>query len=191
MRERGFGPPDGRPVEELQRNRGRVLMVGAGILIVLGVMGKFSWPGMPIHIGTHHDQRRAPVTIGAEQLYNAYQADPAGADSRFGGREMVVSGTFVRTVPDGYGSIDMRLKTSNPQAPLGVDLDRVSVEEATKLEPGQDVTVSCRRVSQTGDERWLQDCVIQPPGEGAAASAAPRAPPPPPAPLPPGQGNGG
>ena len=149
MRERGFGRPDGRPVKELQRNRGRVLMVGAEILIVLGVMGKFSWPGIPIHIGTHHDQRRAPVTIGAEQLYNAYQADPAGADSRFGGREMVVSGTFVRTVPDGYGSIDMRLKTSNPQAPLGVDLDRVSVKEATKLEPGQDVTVGCPRVSQT------------------------------------------
>ena len=81
---------------------------------------------------------------------------------------MVVSGAFVRTVPDGYGSIDMRLKTSNPQAPLGVDLDRVSVEEATKLEPGQDVTVSCRRVSQTGEERWLQDCVIQPPAETGA-----------------------
>ena len=85
----------------------------------------------------------------------------------------------------------MRLKTSNPQAPLGVDLDRVSVEEATKLEPGQDVTVSCRRVSQTGEERWLQDCVIQPPGETGAAPAAPRAPPPPPAPLPQAQGNGG
>ncbi len=191
MRERGFGAPGGRPVDELQRNRGRVLMVGAGILIVLGVMGKFSWPGIPIHIGTHHDQRRAPVTIGAEQLYNAYQADPAGADSRFGGREMVVSGAFVRTVPDGYGSIDMRLKTSNPQAPLGVDLDRVSVEEATKLEPGQDVTVSCRRVSQTGEEHWLQDCVIQPPADGSAAPAAPPAPSPPPPPSPTGQGNSG
>ena len=136
MRERGFGAPGGRPVDELQRNRGRVLMVGAGILIVLGVMGKFSWPGIPIHIGTHHDQRRAPVTIGAEQLYNAYQADPAGADSRFGGREMVVSGALVRTVPDGYGSIDMRLKTSNPQAPLEVDLDRVSVEGSDKAGAG-------------------------------------------------------
>ena len=191
MRERGFGAPGGRPVDELQRNRGRVLMVGAGILIVLGVMGKFSWPGIPIHIGTHHDQRRAPVTIGAEQLYNAYQADPAGADSRFGGREMVVSGAFVRTVPDGYGSIDMRLKTSNPQAPLGVDLDRVSVDGATKLEPGQDVTVSCRRVSQTGEEHWLQDCVIQPPADGSAAPAAPPAPSPPPPPSPTGQGNSG
>ena len=182
MRERGFGPPGGRPVEELQRNRGRVLIIGAGILIVLGVMGKFSWPGIPIHIGTDKHPR-APVTIAAEQLYNAYQSDPADADSRFGGREMVVSGAFVRTVPDGYGSIDMRLKTSNPQAPLGVDLDRVSVEEATKLEPGQDVTVSCRRVSQTGEERWLQDCVIQPPAETGAARAASPSPPPPPAPA--------
>lgn len=191
MRERGFAAPGSRPVEELKRNRGRVLMVGAGILIVLGVMGKFSWPGIPIHIGTHHDRARGPVTIGAEQLYQAYRDDPGGAERRFGGREMVVSGAFVRTVPDGYGSIDMRLKTANPEAPLGVDLDRVSVDQATKLEPGQNVTVSCRRVARTGDERWLQDCVVQPPAEGTAAPTALSTAPAPPAPPPPPSGGNG
>jgi hypothetical protein len=166
MRERGFSTPGARPVEELQRNRGRVLMVGACILMVLGAMGRLSWPGL--HFQSHHHQAKGPVVIGAAQLYQAYRDDPAGAERRFGGREIVVSGAFVRTVPDGYGSIDMRLKTTNPDAPLGVDLDRVSVDQATKLEPGQNVTVSCHRVARTGDERWLQDCAIQPAGEVSA-----------------------
>jgi hypothetical protein len=183
IRERGFGTPGGRPPEELMRNRKTVFMVGAGILILLGVAGKIQpfWHlSIPAHVSIGGDSRpRAPVTIRAEQLYDAYQSDPGSADSRFGGREMVVSGAFVRTVPDGYGSIDMRLKTSNPQAPLGIDLDKVSIDMATKLEPGEDVTVSCRRVAQTGDERWLQDCVIQPPAGGNAGPAAPPAPAPP------------
>ena len=120
MRERGFSAPGSRPVEELKGNRNRVLVAGAGILILMGVMGKLNWPSIPIHFNTRHHQPAAPAVVGAEQLYQAYQSDPGDADRRFGGREIVVSGAFVRTVPDGYGSIDMRLKTANPDAPLGV-----------------------------------------------------------------------
>ena len=96
---------------------------------------------------------------------------------------MIVTGEFVRTVPDGYGSIDMRLKTNHPDLPLGIDVDGHSVDAATKLQPGQTVTVSCRAVAGTGDDPWLSDCVIQPlardaPGSPAAptAPAAPAAP---------------
>jgi hypothetical protein len=123
--------------------------------------------------------------IDAAALFEAYHNDSAAADRRFGDREVVVTGTFVRTVPDGYGSIDMRLKTAHPDMPLGIDLDSHSVDTATKLEPGQMVTVSCRRVAGTGDDPWLQECVIQPPAEGdAAKSSAPTAPPPPAPPSP-------
>jgi hypothetical protein len=189
MRERGFGPPGGRPVEELQRNRKTVFVIGAGILILLGVAGKMQpfgrhlslSPGV-IKIDTRSEPRKA-ITIAASELFEAYHKDSQAADRRFGGREMVVSGDFVRTVPDGYGSIDMRLKTEHPDLPLGIDLDNHSVDAATKLEPGQMVTVSCQRVAGTGDDPWLQDCVIQPPAEGRAARAAPPSPPPPPAPA--------
>jgi hypothetical protein len=68
----------------------------------------------------------------------------------------------------------MRLKSNHPDTPLGIDLDSHSVDEATRLEPGQVVTVSCQRVAGTGGDPWLQDCVIQPP---APAEAAPPAPP--------------
>jgi len=171
-----------RSPAELARNRKTVLWVcGAGVVfaVMMGNIHPFGRhvsfsPGV-VHIDTHRGPRE-PVTIGAAQLFEAYHTDSDAADRKYGGREMVVTGEFVRTVPDGYGSIDMRLKTNHPDIPLGIDLDGHSVDAATKLEPGQTVTVSCRRVAGSGDDPWLADCVLQPPATAAEASAAPSPP---------------
>jgi hypothetical protein len=171
---RGRGP---RPDEELKQNRKRVLIGAAAILAVLGIAGRLSWTIPGIHINSH-DQRRGPVTIGAEQLYQAYHEDSKAAARRFGGREIAVSGEFLRIVPDGYGSIDLRLKTSNPDSPLGVDLVGDAVEDAKRLRPGQKVTVSCQRMAGSGDDRWLQNCAIE-----NMAEAQPPSPSPPTAPA--------
>ena len=182
--------PGGRSPEELLRNRKTVGIIAGGILVLTLAMGNFHLfgrhvslsPGV-VHIDTG-GQRHDPVTIGAAQLFEAYHTDSQAADRQYGDREMVVSGEFVRTVPDGYGSIDMRLKTNHADIPLGIDLDNHSVDAATKLEPGQTVTVSCQRVAGSGDDPWLQDCVLQPPAATApATSSSPPAPPAPPAPA--------
>jgi hypothetical protein len=183
-RDGGLRPGGERSPDELRRNRRAVLAVVAAILALTVATGKFHpfgrhvdvFPG-GFHIDTHSEHRE-PVTIGAAEFFEAYHTDSRGADRRFRNREMVVTGEFVRTVPDGYGSIDMRLKTNHPDLPLGIDLDSHSVDAATRLEPGEMVTVSCRRVAGFGDDPWLQDCVIQPP-----AIAGPPSPPAAPAPT--------
>lgn len=115
--------PAGRSPEELKRNRKTVLIGAAALLLALGVAGKFSWPGHMVHFESRErHEAKGPVTIDADQLYQAYRDDPDGATRRFGGREMVVSGEFIRIVPDGWGSLDLRLKTSNPEKPLGIDV---------------------------------------------------------------------
>jgi hypothetical protein len=165
-----------RSPQELARNRKTVLWIGGGILLLMAAMGNLN------PFGHHHrgfdpralriDTRSgAPVSVGAAELFEAYHTDSDAAYRRFGGREIEISGEFLRTVPDGYGSIDMRLKTNHPDLPLGIDLDSHSVDAATKLEPGQTVTLSCRRVAGSGDDPWLQDCVLQPPGRAAPAAA--------------------
>ena len=172
------GAREGRSTEELQGNRKKFLIGGAAVVLALAVMGKIS---LPIHIDTDRD-RRGPAVVEAQQLYEAYREDPGGAAKRFGGREMVVSGEFLRIVPDGYGSLDMRLRTSNPEIPIGVDLAGIAIEDAKKLQPGQRVTVSCQGMGGGGDDPWVRECAIQP----AAQSIGPPAPPPPPpAPPPP------
>lgn len=183
LRRRGDG---GRPPEELHRNRKTVLAIGGAVLLLGMAMSGGHW-GFPhvIHIGSHHGDR-GPVSVGAAELFEAYHSDSASADRRFGHREIVITGEFVRTVPDGYGSIDMRLKTGHPDLPLGIDLDNHSVDAATKLRPGAMVTLSCRGVAGTGDNPWLSDCVLQPPPEAGLPPAPPAPPaaaipPPPPA----------
>jgi hypothetical protein len=174
-----------RPDDELKRNRRRVFVIGAAILFAMALAGKISWIGGTIDIGSHR-HARGPLAIEAEQIYDAYRDDAHAADKRFRGREMVVSGEFLRIVPDGQGNPDLRFKTSNSEAPLGVDLIPMSYDEAGHLRPGQRLTVSCQRITGSGDDRWLQNCAIQ----TAATSSAPSPPSPPPAPSP-GEGNKG
>lgn len=175
--------PSGRPADELRNNRKTILIAGGAILLGLAALGKLSLPGLPIHINAD-DDRRGPALVEAQQLYEAYRDDEDSAAKRFEGREMVVSGEFLRNVPDGYGSLDMRLKTSNPEAPLGIDLAGIAIEDAKKLRPGQRVTVSCQGMGGGGDDPWVRECAIQPADGGIVPPAlpAPPAPPPPPAP---------
>ena len=164
---------DGRPVDGGKGIRKAVLIGGGAVLLALGVAGQFAWPwsGPAIDVESDAQARpRGPVTIEADQLHRAYRDDPDGAAERFDGREMVVSGEFLRIVPDGYGSLDLRLRTSDPNEPLGVDVAQVAIEEAKQLLPGQRVTVSCQQMGSGGDEFWVQDCAIQRGGDAADPS---------------------
>ena len=126
----------GRSDDELRANRKKLLIAGAGILLVLGVAGKLSMPGLPIHINVDDDARRGPAVVEAQQVYDAFREDADAAEKRFADREMVVNGEFLRIAPDGYGSLDMRLKTSNPEAPLGVDLAGYRGRRRQEAAPG-------------------------------------------------------
>jgi hypothetical protein len=162
--------PGGRPAGGRKRGGKAVLFGGAAaLLLALGVAGQVtgSWPGSPATGSDEREQPRGPVTIEAEALHQAYADDPRAAAQEFGGREMVVSGEFLRIVPDGYGSLDLRLRTSDPDEQLGVDVAQLAIEDAKRLVPGQRVTVSCQQMGSGGDELWVQDCAIQLSGETA------------------------
>jgi hypothetical protein len=174
-----------RTVEELRANRKKILIGGAAIVLAFAAVGKFGLSGPSIHIDTDAP-RKGPAVVEAQQVYEAYHDDDAAAAKRFDGREMVVSGEFLRIVPDGYGSLDMRLKTSNPDVPVGVDLAGVAIEDAKKLQPGQRVTVSCTGMGGGGDNPWLRDCAIQSEANAPGVPGTPTPPPPPKPPAPPG-----
>ena len=116
--------------------------------------------------------RLGPAVIEARQLADEYRADSEAADERYRNREMVVSGEFVRIVPDGQGNPDLRLATSEPAAPWGADLIPIAHEPATRLRPGQRVTVSCQRMAGSGQDRWLQNCALAAEAEDEADGAA-------------------
>lgn len=172
--------------EGLQRSRdehpgqgrkglGKVAVIGAALL-ALGVVTQVEWPWSDPDSGGQV-WAPGPVTIEAEALHQAYADNPDAAEERFGGREMVVSGEFLRIVPDGYGSLDLRLKTSDPDEQLGIDVTQLAIEDAKRLTPGQRVTVSCQGMGQGADELWVRDCAIQ---QGVDVAPSPPEPPAPP-----------
>lgn len=181
LRGRGDRPPGGG------RGIRKVALVGGGaVLLALGVAfaSPFSGPTIEVESDVQAGPR-GPVTIEADELYRAYRDDPGAAAERFDGREMVVSGEFLRIVPDGYGSLDLRLKTSDPEEPLGIDVTQLAIEDAKQLLPGQRVTVSCQQMGSGGDELWVQDCAIQLGGDAADPPSAPSPPAAPASPQPP------
>ena len=192
LRERRQGT---RSPEELRRNRRNVLVIGAAMVAGFAIIGPFSLFGGSIDLGSG-EGRRGPLVIEAEQIYEAFRDDSEAADERFDDREMVVSGEFLRIVPDSRGNPDLRFKTSNPGGPLGADLAPISHEAATRLRPGQRVTVSCQRITGNGNDHWLQNCSIETPAEGGATPSAspspsPSATPAPPVTPAPAEGNSG
>ena len=192
-RKRVAGAGDPR---DLQSNRKRVFVIGGAVLLSALAIGSGNW----FDWDSHHrpsppqqkvEEAKGPVTIDADKLYAAFRDDPDAAERRFEDREMVVTGEFLRIVPDGYGSLDLRLKTSNPEDPLGVDVAGVAIEDAKKLRPGQQVTVSCQRMGDGDDTVWVRDCAIQPNADPVKADdAAAKAPAPPAAPVATGPADG-
>lgn len=174
-----------RSTGELKNNR-KTVLIAAAALLGLGAVGNalfdpdFDFDSGETPVIPSRPEARGAVTIEAEELYQAYRDDEKAADRRFDNREMVVSGEFLRIVPDGYGSLDLRLKTSNPEIPVGIDVAQLAIDDAKKLKPGQRVTVSCQGMGGSGNELWVRECAIQPTAE--RAGPAPPTPPTPPSP---------
>ena len=173
LREKLLRARNPRPAEGRTRTRGFVLAGAGALLFGLAMASNLSWSDAPAGADrSERDRPAGPVTIEADQLYRAYREDADAATRRFEGREMVVSGEFLRIVPDGYGSLDLRLNTSNPEEPLGIDVTQLAIEDAKQLRPGQRVTVSCQHMGSGGDELWVQDCAIQATGDDNAPPPA-------------------
>ena len=182
---REFCPKCGTPTDpSLRSARKRVFVIGGAVLLSALAIGSGNWFDWDSHHRPSPPQKqveeaKGPVTIDADKLYAAFHDDPDAAERRFEDREMVVTGEFLRIVPDGYGSLDLRLKTSNPDEPVGVDVAKIAIEDAKKLRPGQQVTVSCQGMGDDDDIVWVRECAIQPNADAAKSDTAVKAPPPP------------
>ena len=137
-----------------------VLVVAFGIALApAAACAQDGWRALRID-GSSPASFQASVASLQNALPTSQRADFEAADERYSDRELVVSGEFVRIVPDGQGHPDLRLATSEPAAPWGADLIPIAHEPAARLRPGQRVTVSCQRMAGSGEDRWLQNCAI-------------------------------
>lgn len=174
--------PDEEPADDLKLRRRRVFFIGAAAVVAIVAIGR--GPMFDFDFDDPDPRSGRPVAVEASEFFDAYRRDSDAADDRFEDRGLVVTGKFLRINQDDGGSPDLRLETSDPAMPLGVDVIRESHDEARALQPGQQVTVACEDIGRTGEERWLRDCSIEPvslqgppaPPEKPAAAEPPTAP---------------
>lgn len=162
--------------EDPKRTRRGYFIVGAAFVFGLVIGGQaFSWDTDFDFDAPVYNAR--PAIAEAQEIFQAYEDDEGKAEESFGGRPMVVTGEFVRIVHDGQGHPDIRLKTSDPERPLGADLAGESYDASADLQPGQRVTLSCEGMAGGGDDRWLRSCTLQ---KTVLAPIAPQSAPSPP-----------
>lgn len=155
-----FGPDrDDVVPDDVMRRRRRVLGIGVIFFIAVAVLGRNSWFSWidfddPDHINpaAHAETDAAMVATTATELFETYRDNSQAWKLRFSKRPLEVSGTVVRVVNDPGGSApNVLLGTSDPAAPLWIDLDKRSYDASATLKPGDNVTVQCRYTQRNWD----------------------------------------
>jgi len=103
------------------------------------------------------------ITISAEDLYKAYEANEADADKLYQGKVVIVTGTVGTSSPGTYGNPAVILIDAK-QKPIvncfGFAKD--DKEAIAKLKTGQKVTVKGKCMGKVATaEPTLEDCVLQ------------------------------
>ncbi|MGH6787464.1 MAG: OB-fold protein [Novosphingobium sp.] len=103
-----------------------------------------------------------PIATTARGLVQAYKANEAAAQSRFGNAPLLVSGS-IHSIDLGMGDEPFLVLEggelfSNPQAKL----DEAGQAQAGTLTKGQNVQLLCQSVSEIIGTPMLENCALQP-----------------------------
>ena len=110
-------------------------------------------------------EREGPgITISADDLSKAYQANESDADKLYQGKIVIVTGTVgtVSTPAEGMGRPAIVLVDGNQKPIVNCFGFAAAARDAiAKLRPGQKVTVKGNCVGKVTDELSIEDCALQ------------------------------
>ncbi len=141
-----------------------------GLLIVLAIIGAMfgsspaSTPNgnaSAIATGDLAVPAAPPVKVSAVQLARAYTNNEARAQSDYGGRPLLVSGTVAGVMLDVLDDPKVQLKTDNPYLSAQATLIDGDKPKAKDFDKGQKVTLLCQDVSEVMSMPMLRDCAVQ------------------------------
>ncbi len=100
-----------------------------------------------------------PVT--ATELQQAYEANEAAAQDRYGNRVLAVTGEIESIDLDFSDNPVIRLKTSDRFSDAMIRLVEGDAHHAASLAKGQKITVICRELTEIMGSPSLGDCALQ------------------------------
>lgn len=96
--------------------------------------------------------------IGAPELYAAYDANEAGAQARFDGKRLQVTGTIESVALDVTDDAVIHLESANKYQTVSAKMADESKAAASRLSKGETVTVTCDSVMEVIGIPILSDC---------------------------------
>jgi hypothetical protein len=147
------------PDKRRKTRRLLLLLALAALLVVAGVM---VWNRRD----TAADDLDVTTMVGdlpitAPELFTAYQANEAAAQQQYGDVPLLVSGTVDGVTLDVLNKPVVKLRTPDELMSMQAGLTEASQPKASKLSPGEQVTLRCTGVSTPTGAPALEHCDIQ------------------------------
>lgn len=124
-----------------------------GLIVILAVAG------------SNEAQREAetlattpPIEVSATELAKAYDANEAAAQQRFGARPIRVTGVVQGVDLDFMDNPVVRIEGVNQFLAVSAHFDKETGAGTAALSKGQQITVTCAKVSEVIGAPQLRDC---------------------------------
>ncbi|HEX8262480.1 MAG TPA: zinc-ribbon domain-containing protein [Allosphingosinicella sp.] len=145
------------------------IAAAVGILVLLFVIGSFlpdkpAGSEAPGAAGKDGAPAELPLAVSAAELFQAFQGNEASAQSYFGKRKLLVSGTVEKVMLDFMDDPVVLLRTPNRFMSAQAALADDAKGEAGNLGPGDKVEMLCEDVREVMGTPMLKDCRTAPPG---------------------------
>lgn len=111
-------------------------------------------------VATRDDLRASATKVSARELFRAYQANEASAQTQYGDQVLEVSGTVQSIDLDLVDDPVVRLETDNQYMSAMADLIDADKPRAANLIKGQQVTLLCEGVAEVIGSPSLRKCAI-------------------------------
>jgi hypothetical protein len=136
----------------------KVAGFGALVLVGLGVIGALAGGDAPA--GDASAPTAPPLAVTAQELFDAYSANEVAAQARFDGQRLAVTGVVQDIALDLLDEPVVSLQTSNEFMPVRAQFDKADAAATGALTKGQELTVTCGKVTEVVGTPMLDDCVL-------------------------------
>lgn len=157
---------DAAPEKSKGKALGKGCLIVIGVIVVLGVIGAIVGPNDSGSSGSSTAQAESaavtepPVEVTAKELAAAYEANEAAAQMKYGKKVLQVTGTISDIQLDFADKPFLVLVGTNQFMGPQARLDEASQPMAASLSKGQQISITCQKVSEAVGNAMLDDCHI-------------------------------
>lgn len=134
--------------------------IGAGVVLVLGVIGALAGGKGPAPSGETEVAAAPPTAITARELHSAYDANEVAAKTRFADQRLAVTGIVAGVDLDMFDNPVVLLETANEFQPVQAKFEKSAAGRTGALAKGQEITVICGKVTEVIGSPILNDCTL-------------------------------